>query len=353
MTRIAFIITSKGKPGGVERRFLRVAEVLEARPCSQCFVLASETLFSSFEPGQAKRVTLTSTGLLRSVIEIASFVRRAQIEHIHIASNPGLLSAFLCAVVRLSGRRASISSVDSSRIKRDHFDLRSRFGHRVTYLFANRIDFLSDSIRQTHENIFGVSRSKSRVSECSFLANRVETFTEGDRDIDLCFVARLVPLKGVELLLDALSEIPTALNVRICGDGPMKPYIDSRLETTKHHNISIGYCENPVDILSRSKVFLSLQAYNNYPSQSVFEAIKSGCLVIATDVGETRKILNDENSILINDKETLVDAINLALENEGLRESLITESRRVFEKHNINRFSDYFESEILCLESHR
>jgi glycosyltransferase involved in cell wall biosynthesis len=353
MTRIAFIITSKGQPGGIERRFLRVSEVLDSRAATECVLVSSGSFFSDFEPERVKRFELKSTGLVHKVIEIISFVRRSGIDHIHIASNPGLLSAFLCASIRLSGKKVSISSVDSSKVKKEHFNLLSKLAHRVTYRFANKIDFLSDSILEVHKKLFGVAQSKSRVSECSFLASIVEKVEETDRDIDLCFVARLVSLKGIELLFDALSEIASPLNVHICGDGPMKYYIKSRTDIIENHNIYVGYCENPIETLSRSKVFLSLQAYNNYPSQSVFEAIKSGCLVVATDVGETRKILNEENSILIKDKATLVNAIEVALENDGLRESLIQESEKVFQKHNIENFSDYFEREILGLESSR
>lgn len=351
MTRIAFIITSKGKPGGVERRFLRVAEFLDNRPSTECFVVGSASFLSSFNLDQANKVELKATSLMRRVVEITLFVRQCGISHVHIASNPGLLSVFLCAIMRTLGKKVSISSVNSSKVKRQDFGLRSRISHRLTYSLANRVDFLSDSILEKHQELFGVSKSKGRVSECSFLANKLEAVQAGERDIDLCFVARLVPLKGIELLLDALSEMQSTLNVRICGDGPMKNYIDSRVEAIKHHNIYVGYCENPIDTLSRSKIFLSLQAYNNYPSQSVFEAIKSGCLVIATDVGETRKILNDENSILIKDKAALVSAIETALKNDGLRESLINESRKVFQKHNIKSFSGYFKTEILGLES--
>lgn len=351
MTRVAFVITSKGQPGGVERRFLRVSEVLDSRPTIECVLLASGSFFSSFESNQVTRFELKSRGLLRRVIEISVIVWRADIDHVHIASNPGLLSAFLCAAVRFSGKKISVSSVDSSRVQLDHFSLVSKFAHRITYRLTNRIDFLSDSILKTHNNLFGVERDKSRVSECSFLANKVNEIKAGDRDIDLCFVARLVPLKGIELLFDALSEIATPLNVSICGEGPMKSYIYSKLDVIDNHNISVGYCENPIEKLSKSKVFLSLQDYNNYPSQSVFEAIKSGCLVIATDVGETRKILNDENSILIRNKDELVSAIKAALGDSAFRKLLVQESEKIFQKHNIEKFSSYFEHEILGLES--
>jgi glycosyltransferase involved in cell wall biosynthesis len=350
MTRIAFIITSKGQPGGLERRFLRVSEVLDSRTSNECLLVASGSFFSNFGTGQVKRFELRSTKLLNKVIEIVSLARNEDIDHIHIASNPGVLTAFLCISARMLSKKISVSSVDSSKVNGTHFTKFSKLAHRLTYRFANRIDFLSNSILELHTQLFAVSESKSRVSECSFLANTVENLEENDRDIDLCFVARLVPLKGIELLFDALADIASPLNIHICGDGPMRDYINAKLEGMGNHNVHVGYCEDPINTLSRSKVFLSLQTHNNYPSQSVFEAIKSGCLVIATDVGETRKILNDENSLLVKDKAMLISAIEMALENDEMRKSLIKESEKVFDKHNIENFSDYFEREILGLE---
>jgi glycosyltransferase involved in cell wall biosynthesis len=353
MDKIAILITSKGRPGGVERRFLTVANAISEKKDAECYLISSQSFVQELSETRATKISLKNRGLLPKIFEVVRILRRNRIKKLHIASNPSLLSAGIALLGKAAGIKVSQSSVDSSKVKKEQFPFLSRLAYIATYRFVHRVDFLSDAILKTHKKLFGVVQSKSRVSECSFLASNVEKVEETDRDIDLCFVARLVPLKGIELLFDALSETASPLNVHICGDGPMRYYIKSRTDVIENHNIYVGYCENPIETLSRSKVFLSLQAYNNYPSQSVFEAIKSGCLVVATDVGETRKILNEENSILIKDKATLVNAIEVALENDGLRESLIQESEKVFQKHNIENFSDYFEREILGLESSR
>jgi glycosyltransferase involved in cell wall biosynthesis len=51
---------------------------------------------------------------------------------------------------------------------------------------------------------------------------------------------------------------------------------------------------NPPELLSETLIFLSLQQYDNYPSQSVLEAMACGCAVIATDVGNTARIVDSE-----------------------------------------------------------
>lgn len=352
MNRVAILITSKGRPGGVERRFVRVSEELQRRGNIQTLILASASFLSEFEgKGATEKVPLNEHRLLKRASEIVGYVRSKAITHLHIASNPGWLAALVSLMARGTGCRVTISSVNSSKVDKTQFGVHARLSHWFTYKSVSAIDFLSESILKRHQNFFCVAPDKCYVSFCSFLANEASQLPAVEKDIDICFVSRLVPLKGVELFVDALSEIHQSLNIRICGEGPLEGYIASRFNEISHHAVKIGYCENPVNVFSRSRIFVSLQTYNNYPSQSVFEAIKNGCLVVATDVGETRKILNDENSILIRDKGGLVGAITIGLENDLLRSSLIKESQEVFKKHNVENFSDYFEREILSLES--
>ena len=52
-------------------------------------------------------------------------------------------------------------------------------------------------------------------------------------------------------------------------------------------------------MFAESSLFVSLQSENNYPSQAVLEAMACGNAVIATNVGDTRMFVNEENGYLI------------------------------------------------------
>jgi glycosyltransferase involved in cell wall biosynthesis len=56
---------------------------------------------------------------------------------------------------------------------------------------------------------------------------------------------------------------------------------------------------NPDQVLSRSKVFFSLQRANNYPSKSLLEALASGNLPVVTDVGQSRMIAPEDFSFYV------------------------------------------------------
>ena len=57
-----------------------------------------------------------------------------------------------------------------------------------------------------------------------------------------------------------------------------------------------GYVK-PHEILPRANVLCATNLINNYPSQTIAEAAACGCFLIATEVGETYRILDDSYSV--------------------------------------------------------
>lgn len=107
--------------------------------------------------------------------------------------------------------------------------------------------------------------------------------------------------------------------------------------------------ENSFEFLSRSKIFLSLQKKNNYPSQSLLEAMVCECAVIATDVGETRRIVDEECAVLIPyEANSLRDAILFLISNPEKAMEIGRNAReRVIKHHTIERYMEYFLKEIV------
>ena len=297
--RVAILITSKGKPGGIERRFIAMFLELSKRSDVEFILVCRRPLLKEFAVLKSANVRVFGgQGLISCTKNIKHILKENQINHLHIAANPTLLSFSLGALGRLNGIEMTVSSVDSSKLSCDDFSFSSKLAYKGTYFFAKKIDFLSPSIHHRHTKIFGVNKNKAEVAPCSFLALNKQHKLEKNKKYDLCFVSRLVPLKGVEQLVLALKLIKQPLVVRVCGEGELEHEFIRNNKAIAHHKIVLGYSSDPAEDLSQSKVFLSLQKYNNYPSQSLLEAIACGCAVIATDVGETRMIINEENGKL-------------------------------------------------------
>jgi glycosyltransferase involved in cell wall biosynthesis len=154
-------------------------------------------------------------------------------------------------------------------------------------------------------------------------------------------------------LRKALGELTSSnfsgLVVHVCGSGPLESAIRRDFAAITNHRVHIQYEPDPIHILLKSKVFVSLQDIDNYPSQSLLEAMACGCAIIATDVGLTRQLLGEDCAILIPPQPTaLAEALRQVLANPTLRSTLGANARRVVTtQQTIERFADYFVREVI------
>ena len=104
--------------------------------------------------------------------------------------------------------------------------------------------------------------------------------------------------------------------------------------------------------MAQTKIFLSLQKTNNYPSQSLLEAMASGCAIIATDVGETRRLLDETRSILIPyDAVYLKSAIEKLMNDQALRLQLGKAARvHVTKTQTVERYAEYFLRDVVQIQ---
>lgn len=350
MKKIAILVTSKSKPGGVERRFLNLFNYISKEKDFVVRFMAFDTFLKEFELPSELSISLEKQSLFRLSYQIIKKLRDNNISHLHIAANPSLLSMILHPLCMVYGISSSISVVTSRYTKRSDFNFYEKIYYQISYLFVKRIDFLSQEIFNVSKKVFFLNEKKSNVSPCSFISPKVKEIINNDRQYDICFVSRLIPLKGFEFFLETLSDIEDNLKIKICGDGELINYYKKLKTRLAHHTIEIGYCEKTDEIYANSKIFVSLQKYNNYPSQSLLEAIFQGCAIIATDVGETRKILNDGNSVLIKDKKEFIKAIKIMVNDDKQRGLLASKvNQEVFKTHNIENFTKYFLEKVVNL----
>jgi glycosyltransferase involved in cell wall biosynthesis len=277
--------------------------------------------------------------------------KRLGIKHLHYTVNPGYLSAlttFLSCFFKIS---LSVSVVDSTKISSADFNLVERMCWKYTLYRALLIDALSPKIKYNLTGILGSGvSSKIRVSPCSFSEDSSKSMRPvNSRDIDLVFAARFVEGKGINLFIETLQildqmRFSPPLNVHICGQGPLEAIIHRAVKHFNRINVSVYWTENISEVFVRAKVFVSLQQRENYPSQAVLESANQAVAVIATDVGDTRLFLNEENAILVtNTPPEVARAVIELLNDQKLREKLGNSLRRYIKtNHTIERYTEYF-----------
>lgn len=101
--------------------------------------------------------------------------------------------------------------------------------------------------------------------------------------------------------------------VHFRGFGPEEEAIRSILESQiADQTVDLGWTSDLEGELQRSKVFVSIIATGSYPSQSVFQAMRNGNLLVLGDAGETAKHFGHHDVYLT------------AIEQQAIRSTLIS-----------------------------
>lgn len=363
------MVYSPGKFGGVERRFVKLYDWLAAKEANlilMCNRNAVEQVKHYVREEHWARVVLFEdchkdhkVKLLRiiclSYTLISLYMRLLKMNpvSIHMGSNPNWITTFLMLAPFIKAR-ITHSAVDSTKNTYDDYSFTEKLHYRLAIQGAVSIDCLSQEIKcsllKIYPDILNGKEGKLLTSPCSFIAGAHRQRISRNKIIDLLMVARFVKLKGYELFFNAIPFLKhKELNIHLCGFGPLAKEIIEKAKKINDHYIKVYYAENPVDIISASKIFLSLQEYENYPSQSLLEAMMVKTSVIATDVGSTRELLDEHNAILVKkDAAELAGAIDYLLEDKSKRTQFADKAYNVcLQKHSIERFGDYFVTNFL------
>lgn len=215
---------------------------------------------------------------------------------------------------------------------------------------CDMIDFLSPEIKRRIEERFGIlEAARVTISPNSFVDYK-NFFAEYPKEKHAVFVGRMSPEKNPILFLESIAifnnSYQSAGEVKffMLGAGALdeeiKTYITQRNLTNV---IFVGAEPDPWKYLRKSRVFVSLQRNNNYPSQALLEAMACENAIIATDVGETRLLVSREEGILVHPAaEEIAQAFLRLFTDPAACERLGRNARRkAIENHNIEKFAEY------------
>src|SRR5436309_9919692 len=164
------------------------------------------------------------------------------------------------------------------------------------------------------------------------------------------FAGRLVeeknPLLFVEAIPAILGAVPAA-RVFLLGDGPLRPQIEQALDRPGIRGaVETGFRPDLAPVFAQARVFVSLQREDNYPSQSLLEAMACGAAPVATDVGLTWKLVDELTGIRVKpDPGPIAEAVISLLQDSQRCDRLGRAARlRVVEQHSDERYRAYLNS---------
>lgn len=350
-----------GAPGGAERRFARTFRKMQESGGGHTLVINAHGKSALAIVGVSLDIAgvhilkdyhfkkrLGAISKIMFVLHLWRYVITHRCPHLHYPVDPSYLTLFHSLVGSLLGVTYSLSVVDSARSHRKNFSRYSWLMWKRSIALARRIDCLSENISRSISSLFK-RVPPIEISPCSFTDYSRSSISQ-HKDFDIVLMSRLCEGKGIELFFDTLTfmqqhhrEFPIG-KIGVFGAGPMQAYVETRVKALSNLNIELGFASNPFEILARSKIFLSLQEKENYPSQSLLEAISCGALVIATDVGETYRIVSDEVGYRVPaEASALAYQLEVALTRLRMNQfDWQAAVKMVHEVHTVERFSTYF-----------
>ncbi|NKQ37686.1 MAG: glycosyltransferase family 4 protein [Chloroflexi bacterium] len=122
---------------------------------------------------------------------------------------------------------------------------------------------------------------------------------------------RLVPEKGLDLLLEAAARLPGVWRVHIAGEGPERPYLEQLarqldIQDRVQFDGAIPSCQMPAYLQQLDVLVLASRTLPNWKEQFgrvLVEAMACGVPVIGSDSGEIPNVIGDagltfaENSV--------------------------------------------------------
>ena len=179
----------------------------------------------------------------------------------------------------------------------------------------NAKKYLCATLKESFQNI--------QVSKLGIHAlKQGETINLNTKKLKIVSISYISPVKRVELLLDAMTCIPSKLNIEWIHIGPgndlMQLQEQSDALTKSKPNIAIefkGFMDmKEVQAFLKNEVIdlhINVSAFEGIPV-SIMEAMSCGIPCIATNVGGNAEIVNEKNGALLTanpTKEEIADAI--------------------------------------------
>ncbi|MGD1822476.1 MAG: glycosyltransferase [Pleomorphochaeta sp.] len=279
-------------------------------------------------------------------VQIHKLITRNHITHFYTIFQSGM---YLTPYFKLFRKKYIYSENDCSLSFIDNNELSRWKSEYKSLKNALYIDCLSPQIKKDLLNLpFINDVNKLLVTPNSFINyNNFSPVSEKENIITFC--SRIEKLKNPELLIDSIALIKSQLRdykIYIIGDGNMFGHIQECIKKKSLSNIVYltGGLATPYKYISKSKIFISLQQNNNYPSQSLLEAMACENAIIASDVGETRMLVTEDEGILVNlDKQSVADAILTLINQPSLCLKLGKRARcKAVVEHSIEKFAEYF-----------
>ncbi len=252
-------------------------------------------------------VTSSPVPSLRTMIRLARLVRLSGAKVVNIHSGGSSLAPLDLFAVRAGGCKRCIVSPHSAHRARN---LAYELGEQVASRFCSAIIVGSRTLRDVLIGS-GIPERKIHLIPCGVPApNRSPTRAQARAQLGIApdafviaCVARLHPLKGIDVLIDAVARIPDprrAICLVIAGDGAERSALEAAAnELLSRRALFLGFMEDPAPVYAAADI-IALASRKEGTPLILMEAARFAVPGVATDVGGIRdEIAQGETGLLV------------------------------------------------------
>jgi len=176
-----------------------------------------------------------------------------------------------------------------------------RLSHRIAKLYLNKTLAVSEGAKDSVAKRYAWSPDKIDVVKNGVpirtIKNEKDSSIEGNI-LKIGIISRLIPLKNVSLLFDALNDLPLTYKKRYCvevfGDGSDLNNLKSHAKNLNDCLIHFhGPCSNEYHMYSSVDLLVLCSNSEGLP-MSILEAMSYGLPVVSTNVGAIPKVISHE-----------------------------------------------------------
>jgi glycosyltransferase involved in cell wall biosynthesis len=166
----------------------------------------------------------------------------------------------------------------------------------------------------------------------------------------IAFVGRFAPEKNPLLFIEAIARLQACgvlCRGLMLGEGPMLADVRSRIQQLGLSSaIEVGFSQRPAERLLEASVYVSLQRGDNYGSQSLLEAMGAGCAIVASNVGETARLVTPDLGLVVDPTtEQLTAALDSLLRDPARTAAMGTAAARIARtEYTPDRYVAFLES---------
>jgi len=351
-------------PGGTERQLTEIARALDRSlfdvhvACFHEGIRSEELRRSGIRVLRLPITSFMKPNALRGVWQLGSYLRAHRIQIVHTFDYP--LNCFGVPVARAFRTPIVLSS------QRAHRDLTPPGAYRKLLRFTdklvNGIVVNSEAVRRDLIENEGLSASLlhlcyNGIDLCRFhpeARQRVPALLDASLVIGVVCVLR--PEKGLSILLNAFAQstsLDKQARLLIVGSGSELPALESLATqlAIRHRCIFQPAVSDVAPWLESIDIFV-LPSLSEALSNSLMEAMASGCTCIASETGGNPELIRDHETGLLfrpGDAEDLAEKLDSLAANAQLRSELACSSTRLIHEQfslsaSARRMADIYQS---------